>query len=445
LTETKSTIGINGVLPVPRLFTGSAGRIFKEAICLTLQEKEVSAYEAEYRNVIERLNQEMPPFQEADQLLELVQAHFSFAARRTQRPKVIVLGSAFPEELICAFGMTPYWVLGGSLQTGVWAGDAAPRDADPVSRSILGLSLALNDLSRDALVLLTIVSDSTRKLAYLLRREGMKVHTIDIPPVKDEFALPKYKRQLELCVEVLSAYTRKRLTRRALRNASALIAQAHEETRRFLWLAEAHPALLPDAWRMLICFSYYCADDPVQWSELLGRLNDKIETSRICKPNRTNGNVLLMGSPIYFPNYKIPFLLQDVGLHIAAHLDYTTQKTKGAMTIEEAANVTMSELVKHFYQADCSGAYAKNERLQTAASELLDSGEIDGVVYCVLKGQIEYDFELERLESLCEQRNIPVFRLETDYNQQDVEQLRIRMEAFSEMLRQRQYQEGVAV
>jgi benzoyl-CoA reductase/2-hydroxyglutaryl-CoA dehydratase subunit BcrC/BadD/HgdB len=63
----------------------------------------------------------------------------------------------------------------------------------------------------------------------------------------------------------------------------------------------------------------------------------------------------------------------------------------------------------------------------------------------VLKGQIEYDFELERLESQCEQRNIPVFRLETDYNQQDVEQLRIRMEAFSEMLRQRQYQKGVTV
>ena len=31
---------------------------------------------------------------------------------------------------------------------------------------------------------------------------------------------------------------------------------------------------------------------------------------------------------------------------------------------------------------------------------------------------------------------IPVFRVETDYQYQDVEQLRIRMEAFSEMLLQ---------
>jgi len=412
---------------------------------LRLQEKEISAYEAEYQNVIERLKQDMPPFKETEQFLELVRAHFSFATWRTKRPKVIVLGSGFPEELIYAFGITPYWVLGGSLQTGAWAGDAAPRDADPVSRSILGSLLGMDDLARDALILLPIVSDSTRKLAYLLRRKGIKVHTVDIPPVKDEFAFPKYERQLELCVEALSAHTKKRLTRRALRGAAGLVAQAHDEMRRFLRLAEEHPTLLPDSWCMLIGFSYYCTSDLAQWTEILARLNDRIEESHTCKPSRVNGSILLMGSPIYFPNYKIPFLLQDVGLHIAAHMDYTTQRTKTAPTIEETAHITLPELVKRFYQADCSRSYAKNVQLQTAASELLDSQKVDGVVYCVLKGQIEYDFELERLEPLCEQRNIPVFRLETDYNQQDVEQLRIRMEAFSEMLRQRQYQKGMAV
>ena len=57
----------------------------------------------------------------------------------------------------------------------------------------------------------------------------------------------------------------------------------------------------------------------------------------------------------------------------------------------------------------------------------------------MLKGQIEYDFELERFETLLSKYSIPVFRLETDYQYQDVEQLRIRMEAFSEMLVQNRY------
>ena len=157
--------------------------------------------------------------------------------RSVQHPKVIVLGSSFPEELIHAFGITPYWVLGGSLQTGAWAGELAPRDADPVSRSILGLMLGM------------------------LRREGLKVHTLDIPPVKNEPALFKYERQLELCVEAISAHTVKHLTRRSLRSAASLVAQAHDEIRRFLRLTEERPTLLSAPWRMLTCFSYYCADD----------------------------------------------------------------------------------------------------------------------------------------------------------------------------------------
>ena len=66
-------------------------------------------------------------------------------------------------------------------------------------------------------------------------------------------------------------------------------------------------------------------------------------------------------------------------------------------------------------------------------------GDIEGVVYHVLKGQIEQDFELERYETLFSNYGIPVFRLETDYQYQDIEQLRIRLEAFSEMLTQNRY------
>ena len=354
---------------------------------MKLQEKEVSAYKTEHQNIAERLMREMPPFKEAEQLLELVQTHFSLAARDTLHPKVMILGSAFPEELVYAFGITPYWVLGGSLQTGAWAGELAPRDADPVSRSILGFLLGMGEMARDALILLPIVSDSTRKLAYLLRREGLKVHMLDIPPVEDESAARKYERQLELCVEAISAHTRKRFTRRALHNAASLVAQAHDELRRFLRLTEERPALLSAPWRMLICFSYYCAHDLPQWTELLAGLNDKMEASHTRRPSRASGNVILMGSPIYFPNYKIPFLLQDVGLHVAAHLDYTTRRAVAGLTIEETADITLSGLGQRFCQADCSSSYAKNGTLQAAASELLDSCDVDGVVYCVLKAR----------------------------------------------------------
>jgi benzoyl-CoA reductase/2-hydroxyglutaryl-CoA dehydratase subunit BcrC/BadD/HgdB len=68
---------------------------------------------------------------------------------------------------------------------------------------------------------------------------------------------------------------------------------------------------------------------------------------------------------------------------------------------------------------------------------LLSNMRVEGIVCHILKGQIEYDFLLGRLEPLFERYDIPVFRLETDYQYQDIEQLRIRLEAFAEMLGQR--------
>lgn len=59
------------------------------------------------------------------------------------------------------------------------------------------------------------------------------------------------------------------------------------------------------------------------------------------------------------------------------------------------------------------------------------------MVFHVLKGQVEPDFELAYFENYFAELDIPTFRLETDYQYQDIEQLRIRMEAFREMLVQR--------
>jgi len=78
-----------------------------------------------------------------------------------------------------------------------------------------------------------------------------------------------------------------------------------------------------------------------------------------------------------------------------------------------------------------------NRGLLNSLEDKLRNLPVDGIVYHVLKGQIEYDFELPEVERLAAEYGVPVFRLETDYQQQDVEQLRIRMEAFAEMLRQR--------
>ena len=154
--------------------------------------------------------------------------------------------------------------------------------------------------------------------------------------------------------------------------------------------------------------------------------------------------IMLLGSPVIFPNYKIPFLTRESGLAICDTADYITLKTNivyGESAMRGRRDRLIENIAEKWYAYDSSPSFVKNDVLFGYVSWIIQKGYTEGIIYHVLKGQIEYDFELERFENMLAEYGIPVFRLETDYQYQDVEQLRIRMEAFSEMLVQRRYRE----
>lgn len=146
---------------------------------------------------------------------------------------------------------------------------------------------------------------------------------------------------------------------------------------------------------------------------------------------------MLCGSPVLFPNYKIAFLIRDVGLEILEAVDHIAPKTQmiyKRKMLHGSRDRLIETISAEWLKYDSSPSYIRNDILYDNILAVVQSGNIEGAVCHILKGQIEYDFELERIEAVLSEYGIPVFRLETDYQYQDVEQLRIRMEAFSEML-----------
>ena len=67
--------------------------------------------------------------------------------------------------------------------------------------------------------------------------------------------------------------------------------------------------------------------------------------------------------------------------------------------------------------------------------QMLKDYKVQGVIYHVLRGCLVYDYEYRVLEEELGKLNIPVIRVESDYNEEDVEQLRIRVEAFIELIK----------
>ena len=197
--------------------------------------------------------------------------------------------------------------------------------------------------------------------------------------------------------------------------------------------------------RQLVANSYYYSNNLYEWTRRLSVLTEEFrERSIRIMPRNNRPGVLLMGSPVIFPNYKIPFLIEEIGLDIRDVADGAATKIYCFETeriLRGGRDRIIRAIAAEQYVHEASPAFVRNDVLYNHVFNVLKAGDIEGVVYHVLKGQIEYDFELERFEALFSANGIPVFRLETDYQYQDVEQLRIRMEAFCEMLTQNRYRE----
>ena len=61
----------------------------------------------------------------------------------------------------------------------------------------------------------------------------------------------------------------------------------------------------------------------------------------------------------------------------------------------------------------------------------------EGIVYHVLRGCTPYDYEVRDVEQLAGCLGIPMIRVETDFSEEDMEQVRVRLEAFCEMIEER--------
>lgn len=360
------------------------------------------------------------------------------------RPLVVVLGYGIPEQLIYACNTTPCILLGGSHASCQWSDDAVPRDSDPASRSILGYALRLaarTDI--DPLFVVPLANDNMRKIAYHLKREGHEVLPVDIPPVATSpSARQAWEHSAEVLVHTVACHVGGWVTARSLRNADKLVGRARAAILAFEQSCLECPGVLDSEARLLVTNTYCQASDLAQWTAALDELTAEVRARyrTIGCPSSSAPRILVVGSPILFPQHKVAELINDAGLYTLVTVDAASTSRFASLNARESlggATALMRAISRKHYSFDSSSASVVNWAMEHYVEHLLSSMEVDGVIFHILKGQIEYDFALSRLEPLFDRLDTPVFRLETDYQYQDVEQLRIRLEAFAEMLEQR--------
>ena len=404
---------------------------------------EHNAFLNEALEAINRIYKENKHLTQLRWFLEAALQRFNKDYLNSRKARLIVLGDDIPAEILYSVCDDPFYVLGGSLGTAHWADELTPRDTDPFSRSSLGWLINPDfDLTENALIVTAVSSDSRSKLVSVLQNNGRKVAALDIPPNRSSNAVHYYTEQLTELAEKIGRHTRKHFTGGNLKRAVKRVANARHQRQRFLATALSSGNVITDEAVLLANQCMYFADDLDEWGAHIAALGNELEQlcRRYALPKKDKPKVLILGSPVVFPNFKVPELILSAGMDIAAVADSLSLGASVAIPKTGAfikADNLIQQIVQTHLKMIASGARVSNEGLYSYFRHLVRQLHPDGIVCHILKGQIEYDFELPRIEKAAEELDIPVFRLETDYQYQDMEQLRIRMEAFGEMLTQR--------
>ena len=346
-----------------------------------------------------------------------------------------------PQELIYASGARPVKLCSGNYIGFHFGDEVAPRDACPLVKAIIGnhVTKGCGIVSECDMYVVPITCDCKKKMASILR-EYKETIELQIPINKtDDLAMETYIKELWYLKEQLESMTGKKITRKSLLNEIQTMAQVQQQIYRFIQLKGQQPPLIRGSHGLAIMnsFSY---EQAKEWGEHLRLLNDELELrlrNQQILTKKKLPRILLTGSPMTFPNLKVPLLLEEMdGLMVA---DETCMGDRGLydpVVVSDSSMMGLMRALANRYVLPCScPVFTENEQRIRRIEQMIEKQKVDGVIYHVLRGCLVYDYEYSLLEKRMEERNIPIIRVESDYNEEDVEQLRIRLEAFVEMIK----------
>lgn len=350
-----------------------------------------------------------------------------------------------PSELIYAAGAMPVRLCSGSFTAYTIGDDAIPRDACPLVKAVMGFGQmkALPVFDNCSLLVTPVTCDCKKKLAGVINSVKNTV-PLHIPPLKKEDGDTEvFLRELYRLIPVLEKETGRQVTAQSLAQGINRVGEAQYEMSEFLQYRKSNPALLYGTQVMAVMNAYSYM--PVEtWTEQMHRLNGEMRARLekkvfVSRPNQPR--ILVTGSPIVFPNFKIPLLIEEMGGILAA--DETCMGERGlydpVSVIDPGFDGMMRALASRYTKPCTCPVFVDNSQRIYRMKQMIKEHQIQGIIYHVLRGCLVYDYEYQMMEEEMGKLDVPIIRVESDYNEEDVEQLRIRIEAFIELIKLKEY------
>lgn len=346
-----------------------------------------------------------------------------------------------PAELVYAVGAMPVRLCSGSYTAYSIGDDYIPRDACPLVKAVMGFGKvrALPAFDNCSLLVAPVTCDCKKKLAGVIDTVKNTV-PLHVPPLKKEDADTEvFLKELYRLIPILEKETGVQVTARSLAEGINMVGNAQYEMSEFLKYRRHDPALMSGT-QVLSVMNAYSYMPVSLWAEQMHRLNgemkQRLEQGRFVS-RKNQPRILVTGSPIAFPNIKVPLLIEEMGGVFAA--DETCMGERGlydpVSVIDPSFDGMMRALASRYTKPCTCSVFVDNSQRIYRIKQMIKEHKIQGVIYHVLRGCLVYDYEYQLMEEAMGKLDVPIIRVESDYNEEDVEQLRIRIEAFIELIK----------
>lgn len=345
-----------------------------------------------------------------------------------------------PEEIVTAAGAICVGLCGGLDIAIEEVEKVLPRNLCSLIKSFMGFKLAKVCPYFESCDL--IVGETTcdgKKKAFEVLNEYAPVYVMETPQMKKDMDYKMWKDELYRFVEVMENLTGKSIDEESLREGVRKIDAKRKALQRVSAARKAKPSPISGKDALLVYqIAFY--DDPVRFAQKVNELADELEewvkNGISASGNGEGPRIMITGTPMAIPNWKLPHIVETAGATVV-YDELCTGERYFQDLVGDVEGKSFDEIIdaiaKRSLEIDCA-CFTPNERRIKKIVEKAKEYQVDGVIHYSLQFCDPYTIEAFKVERELKEAGIPVMRVETDYSQEDVGQLRTRVEAFLELV-----------
>lgn len=348
-----------------------------------------------------------------------------------------------PEELIYAAGCVPIRLSCGFYDAISPAEEIIPSNTCPMVKASMGFPyLKINPFFDmcDAVIIPT-TCDGKKKMCEVMSNYK-HVWPLELPQNRDHLeARDQWIAQIELLKKKLERLTGKKVVRSELENATKRLQFRTQVFRDFLETKKSDKIVINGRDTLLVTQSAF-NDDLERWMKYLQSLTKELKDN--IQQNKTiakdSSRIMVTGSPMMWPTWKVMDALEESGGTVV--IDDSCAGSQYFYNTVEVPDWSMKSMIagiadKYLLPTICPIFIHSDDRVDRIM-ELSEQYKAQGVVYHILRLCQLIDFEYNKVASVMKKKGMPLLRIETEFGQEDMGQIKTRAEAFIEMMKARE-------